>query len=92
MTVDVEIQEVQVEMGDIYLACSDGLSDMVDDEEIHLTLSTFNASLDSVTEHLVKISNQHGGKDNISVMLVKVLAPFPANTGLFSLIRKLINC
>jgi len=92
ITVDVEIQEIQVEMGDIYLVCSDGLSDMVDDEEIHRTLSNFNANLDDVAEHLVKISNQHGGKDNISVMLVKVLAPFPANTGLLSLIKKLINC
>jgi serine/threonine protein phosphatase PrpC len=92
ITVDVEIQEVQVEMGDIYLVCSDGLSDMVDDEEIHLTLSTFSASLSSVAEQLVKISNQHGGKDNISVMLVKALAPFPANTGLFNLIKKLIKC
>ena len=92
ITVDVEIQEVQVETGDIYLVCSDGLSDMVDDEEIHLTLSTFSASLSSVAEQLVKISNQHGGKDNISVMLVKALAPFPANTGLFNLIKKLIKC
>jgi len=92
ITVDVEIQEVQVEMGDIYLVCSDGLSDMINDEEIHLTLSTFSASLSSVAEQLVKISNQHGGKDNISVMLVKALAPFPANIGLFNLVKKLIKC
>ncbi len=90
-TVDVEVQEIQVEPGDIYLLCSDGLSDMVDDEEIHLTISTFSANLETVAEQLVKLSNDHGGKDNISVMLVQVLESFPAETGLLSMFKKLFR-
>jgi len=89
--VQVEVQELAVEPGDVYLLCSDGLSDMVDDEEIHLTIKTFSASLDKVAEQLVKLSNEHGGKDNISVMLIQVLEPFPAKTGLLSMLRKLIG-
>ena len=91
MTVAVEVQEIQVEPGDIFLLCSDGLSDMVDDEEIHLTISTFSASVETIAEQLVKLSNDHGGKDNISVMLVQVLEPFPAETGLLSMLKKLFR-
>jgi len=89
--VQVEVQEVAVEPGDLYLLCSDGLSDMMDDEEIHLTISTFSANLEKVAEQLVKLSNDHGGKDNISVMLIQVLEPFPAKTGLWGMLRKLIG-
>ena len=46
--VEVEIQEHPVQQGDIYLLCSDGLSDMVEDDDIHLTISTFGANLDTV--------------------------------------------
>jgi len=89
--VQVEVQELQVEPGDLYLLCSDGLSDMVDDEEIHLTISTFSANLETIAEQLVKLSNEHGGKDNISVMLIQVLEPFPAKTGLLGMLRKLFR-
>ena len=88
-TVDVEIQEVSVKPDDIYMLCSDGLCDMVDDEEIHLTISTFSANLDRVGEQLIQLSNDHGGKDNISVILTRVLEPFPAKFGLFSKFKQL---
>jgi protein phosphatase len=42
-TVEVEIQEDTVQTGDIYVLCSDGLTDMVEDEDIHLTISTFRS-------------------------------------------------
>jgi protein phosphatase len=42
--VDVEVQEVPVQKGDIYALCSDGLSDMVEDDDMHLTLTTFGAN------------------------------------------------
>jgi len=70
--------------GDVYLLCSDGLSDMVEDEDIHLTISTFNASLDVVGQQLVDLANDHGGRDNISVMLAQVKEPFPAKKGLLA--------
>jgi protein phosphatase len=88
-TVDVEIQEVSVKPDDIYMLCSDGLCDMVDDEEIHLTISSFSANLDRVGEQLIRLSNDHGGKDNISVILTRVLEPFPAKFGLVSKVKQL---
>jgi protein phosphatase len=83
-TVEVEVQEYEVLPGDIYLLCSDGLPDMVEDEDIHLTISTFNASLDVVGEQLVQLANEHGGRDNVSVMLAHVLDSFAARKGLLA--------
>ncbi len=89
--VEVEIQEVDVEPGDYYLLCSDGLPDMVEDEDIHLTISTFNDSIATVGEQLVRLSNDNGGRDNISVILVRVLDAFPAAEGLLQKIRHLFK-
>jgi len=87
-TVEVEVHEHDVLPGDIYLLCSDGLSDMVEDEDIHLTISTFNDSLDVVGQQLVDLANDHGGRDNSSVMLAQVKESFPAKKGLFVRIAK----
>ncbi len=81
-TVEVEVQEYEVLPDDIYLLCSDGLPDMVEDEDIHLTISTFNASLDVVGQQLVQLTNDHGGRDNVSVMLAQVIEPFAAKKSL----------
>jgi len=83
-SVEVEVQEYDVEPGDIYLLCSDGLPDMVEDEDIHLTIRTFNASLDVVGEQLVQLSNDHGGRDNVSIMLAQVVDSFAARKGLLT--------
>ena len=80
--VEVEIQESAVQVGDIYLLCSDGLPDMVEDEDIHLTISTFSDNLEVAAKQLVTLANEHGGRDNISVMLAKVKEPFPAKRSL----------
>jgi len=85
--VQVEIQEAEVMPDDVYLLCSDGLSDMVEDEDIHLTIRTFSANLDTVGQQLIQLSNDHGGKDNISIILARVLEPFPAKTGILSKIK-----
>ncbi len=81
-TVEVEVHEHSVEPNDIYLLCSDGLPDMVEDEDIHLTISTFNDSLDVVGQQLIDLANDHGGRDNISVMLAQVVSSFAAKKGL----------
>jgi protein phosphatase len=83
-SVEVEVQEYEVEPGDIYLLCSDGLPDMVEDEDIHLTIRTFNASLDVVGQQLVQLSNDHGGRDNVSIMLAQVIDSFAAKKGLLT--------
>jgi len=90
-TVEVEVHEHEVLPEDIYLLCSDGLPDMVEDEDIHLTISTFNASLDVVGQQLVEMANDHGGRDNVSVMLAQVLGPFAAKKNLFTRIKNLFR-
>jgi PPM family protein phosphatase len=87
--VQVDIGEEAVLPGDIYLLCSDGLNDMVDDEEIHLTLSKYSANLAEAADQLVRLANAKGGKDNISVILIRILDDF-AITG-ESLVKKLKN-
>ena len=82
-TVEVEVHEFEVLPDDVYLLCSDGLPDMVEDDDIHLTISTFNASLDVVGQQLIDLANNQGGRDNVSVMLAQVLESFPAKKGVF---------
>jgi protein phosphatase len=82
-TVEVEVREYEVLPDDIYLLCSDG-PDMVEDDDIHLTISTFNASLDVVGQQLIDLANDHGGRDNVSVMLAQVKEAFPAKKGLIA--------
>ena len=86
--VDVDLTEEIAIPDDIYLLCSDGLNDMVADEEIHLTLSKYSANLVQAAEHLVDSAKQNGGKDNISVILVKVLEDFSSPK---NFIEKLTN-
>jgi protein phosphatase len=85
--VQVEVQEDQALPDDVYLMCSDGLPDMVEDEDIHLTISTFNANLEIVGQQLIQLSNDRGGKDNVSVILAQVVEPFPARRGLITRIK-----
>lgn len=81
-TVDVEVHEYPVEPGDWLVLCSDGLTDMVEDEDIHLTISTFGGNLDTVARQLVQLANDSGGRDNISVVLAQVVELFPARRGI----------
>ena len=81
-TVEVDVREHRTEKGDHYMLCSDGLSDMVEDEDIQLTISTFGDNLDIVAKQLVQLSNEHGGRDNISVVLAQVIDSFPARRGI----------
>jgi protein phosphatase len=76
--VEPEIHTYEVEVGDVYLLCSDGLSDMVEDDEIQLTLSSLQANLPLASQQLVQLANDYGGRDNISVILVRILRHLPA--------------
>ena len=81
--VEVEIHEQPVQKSDYYVLCSDGLSDMIEDEDIHLTISTFSANLDTVAKQLIQLSNDNGGRDNVSVIMAHVAEPFPAHRRIF---------
>lgn len=78
VSVQPDLQEEMVKPDDLYLLCSDGLSDLVEDEEIHLTLLKSGANLQEAAGKLVHMANEKGGKDNISVILARILEPFPA--------------
>jgi serine/threonine protein phosphatase PrpC len=57
--------------GDIFLLCSDGLTDMVDDMFIQETLLP-NVSLQSKVERLIELANSAGGYDNVTVILCEI--------------------
>jgi protein phosphatase len=79
--VELELNEFDVEVGDIYLLCSDGLTDLIEDDEIHTMLSSLHTNLELAANHLVQSANDKGGNDNISVILVRILKPFAAERG-----------
>ena len=67
-----EVNELHVETGDIYLMCTDGLSDMIDDAAIAGILK--NASpLTQMADELVALANKNGGRDNITVLLTQAV-------------------
>jgi protein phosphatase len=70
ITVDITIEDLRP--GDVYLLCSDGLSDMVEDHEM-LEVVINNPSLELACLNLVDLANERGGIDNITVALVRAI-------------------
>ncbi|HKB94415.1 MAG TPA: Stp1/IreP family PP2C-type Ser/Thr phosphatase [Gaiellaceae bacterium] len=66
--VDVDSFVVQPREGDVYLICSDGLTDMVDDADILSVVERHHDDLDQATKQLVAAANRGGGEDNITVV------------------------
>jgi protein phosphatase len=83
-TVEPEIHEYAAKPGDIYLLCSDGLCDMVEDEDISMTLEALGANLNLAAQQLVQMANDNGGRDNVSVILVRVLREYPGARGVMA--------
>jgi len=79
--VDSEIHVHDVLVGDIYLLCSDGLNDMVEDDDIQATLFALQNNLPLAASQLIQMANDNGGRDNISVILVKVKGKFAVPRG-----------
>src|SRR5215468_6421219 len=73
-SVSPDLQELVFSPGDRFLFCSDGLTTMVSDEEIHESASTIKGTKE-LCEHLVKLANDKGGVDNITVVLVDIADP-----------------
>ncbi len=70
--VDVDTFTVEPEDGDLFLICSDGLTDMVDDGTIIDAIERHRDDLDEAAKALVGAANRVGGEDNITVLLVEV--------------------
>lgn len=79
--VDSEIHVHDVLIGDIYLLCSDGLNDMVEDDDIQATLYALQNNLPLAASQLIQMANDNGGRDNVSVILVKVKGKFTLPRG-----------
>lgn len=71
--VEADFFNLELHTGDMVLLCSDGLTNMVDDETIFRILKC-GGSLEDRVEELVRVANQNGGKDNISVIVIEPLA------------------
>jgi serine/threonine protein phosphatase PrpC len=69
--VEVDILQHELEPGDVYLACSDGLSGMVRDEVMGETLGRLEP-LDTAAQMLIELANAAGGRDNITVVLFRI--------------------
>ncbi len=79
--VEPEIHLHDVLVGDVYLLCSDGLNDMVEDEDIQATLYALQNNLPLAASQLIQLANDNGGRDNVSVILVRVKGKFAEPRG-----------
>ena len=68
--VDLKIDNIEKE--DLFLLCSDGLTDLIDDDQIKYIIQTNKDDLQNMASHLIDAANKAGGSDNISVVLVKI--------------------
>ena len=68
---EADFFEVQLSDGDYILMCSDGLTNMVNDEQIKTVLKG-NGEVEDMVHTLIDVANENGGKDNIAVLLAKV--------------------
>jgi PPM family protein phosphatase len=88
---EVEIHDHHIEPGDVYLLCSDGLSDMLAIEEIICILTNCRPSLEVACNALVRQANDNGGHDNISVILIMVHRYSIEASGLFGRIMRWVR-
>ena len=85
--VEAEVHSYDVQVNDIFLLCSDGLNDMIEDEEIQMTLVALSSNLELMAQQLVQAANDAGGRDNVSVMLVRIAKNFEVERGFWATVK-----
>ena len=80
--VDVDMFSVESRAGDLFLLCSDGLTTMVEDDEILRLVEEERGDLQALVKALIKAANRGGGEDNITVVAFEVAAEDAANAEL----------
>ncbi len=80
--VEVDVVTNDLEQDDVYLLCSDGLSDLVDEEDMQATLLQHQKGLHAAAQTLVDLANARGGTDNISVILVALNEAYSDDHGI----------
>lgn len=83
-SVQIDIQEDIAMTDDIYLLCSDGVTDMIEDHLVKSAMLDNENDLEKAALEIIRLANEHGGKDNISALLIKPIKSFPAKNSLFS--------
>jgi protein phosphatase len=69
--IDVPVFEEQLEDGDLYLLCSDGLHGMINDKEIRRIVLQSGNELEKCVKELIEAANENGGKDNVTVLVMR---------------------
>ena len=77
-SIHAHVREDDALPGDVFVLCSDGLNDLVDDADIELIVRALKSNLPLAADHLVQAAKDNGGYDNVSVILAKVGKPLPA--------------
>jgi PPM family protein phosphatase len=75
--VEPTLHTYQVNVGDIYLLCSDGLTDLVEDDEIKSTIINASGDMNLAVNNLLALAKAYGGTDNVSMLIATVEKPFP---------------
>jgi protein phosphatase len=70
--IDVDTFSVEAQAGDVYLICSDGLSDMIDRDTLETTMRDNRSDLDAMAKALIHAANRAGGEDNITAVLFEI--------------------
>lgn len=71
-SVVVDLVPEQPQPGDVYVLCSDGLSGMITDEQLLETVMAGAENVDAIAQQLVQRANDHGGEDNVTVVVLRV--------------------
>jgi len=79
--VDVDTFTIDAETGDLFLLCSDGLTDMLDESAILELVERHRADMDEALAALVKAANRRGGEDNITVVAFEIADGVMARDG-----------
>lgn len=72
-TVQVDVNTDEPEIGDMYVLCSDGLSDMLKDDEIRDICVKERDDLEGCVEKLIDAANDNGGNDNVTIIVIQVV-------------------
>ena len=89
--VTAHVQEEELCSGDVYLLCTDGLTDLVDEKDIEQIVDALKTNLPLTASHLVQLANDCGGYDNVTIALIRVLDTPPPAIAEKSLLHRLFD-
>ena len=90
-SVEVDLAEHDIRAGDVWLLCSDGLSDLLEDEEMLAATREHPDDLEKACQALVDLANYKGGDDNITVLLIRAHAGNRGRHGMLSRLKEMFG-